>query len=59
MRMPFGKYKGYQLADIPTEYLTWCVENIDPENEFMDNVLDEIESELDERGGAEYLNFKD
>lgn len=27
MEMPFGKHKGEQLADIPTEYLQWVFEN--------------------------------
>jgi len=27
-RMPFGKYKGYYLKDIPDDYITWAVINI-------------------------------
>ncbi|MCL4103882.1 UNVERIFIED_CONTAM: hypothetical protein GTU68_029199 [Idotea baltica] len=23
MRMPYGKYKGYLLADLPERYLVW------------------------------------
>jgi hypothetical protein len=26
-RLPFGKYKGAFLSDVPAEYLHWCVEN--------------------------------
>ena len=26
----FGKHKGKPLSDIPSGYLKWCVENIDP-----------------------------
>lgn len=26
-KMPWGKYKGHWLKDIPDEYLLWCVEN--------------------------------
>lgn len=26
----FGKHKGTPLSDIPTGYLRWCIENIDP-----------------------------
>ena len=29
VRMPFGKYKGLPLADIPTDYLVWVLENCD------------------------------
>lgn len=25
--MPFGKYKGRQLADVPAEYLYWLYDN--------------------------------
>lgn len=25
--MPFGKYKGRRLADVPTGYLNWVLEN--------------------------------
>jgi hypothetical protein len=27
----FGKHEGKDLADIPSGYLRWCVENIEPE----------------------------
>lgn len=29
MKMPFGKYKGQALEDLPGDYLTWCLENLD------------------------------
>jgi uncharacterized protein (DUF3820 family) len=29
MLMPFGKYKGRRLDEIPIDYLIWCVNNID------------------------------
>jgi hypothetical protein len=28
MNMPFGKYKGEDLEDIPRHYLEWCLKNI-------------------------------
>lgn len=28
MKMPFGKYKGEELEDIPTDYIRWCLENM-------------------------------
>lgn len=27
--MPFGKYKGYKLANVPASYLLWAFENLD------------------------------
>ena len=29
MRMPFGKYKDFQLEEIPRDYLKWISENLD------------------------------
>lgn len=29
MKMPFGKHKGEELADIPNDYLDWCLTNLD------------------------------
>jgi len=26
--MPFGKYKGQKMGDLPVEYLKWLAENI-------------------------------
>lgn len=26
MKMPFGKYKGQELENIPEDYLRWCLE---------------------------------
>ncbi len=30
MKCHFGKHKGVELSDIPSGYLKWCVEKIDP-----------------------------
>jgi len=27
-KMPFGKYKGYYLKDVPDDYIRWAVINI-------------------------------
>jgi hypothetical protein len=32
--MPFGKYRGYLLADVPLSYLRWCLrelQDLDPD----------------------------
>ncbi len=47
MQMPFGKYKGVAIADVPTRYLRWLLDNVD----FYDEDLPlEIDAELDRRG---------
>lgn len=30
MKIGFGKYKGQELEDLPTSYLEWLVEEIQP-----------------------------
>ena len=30
MRMPFGKYKGMDIATLPVSYLQWVAANFDP-----------------------------
>ena len=29
MKMPFGKFKGKDIEEIPSSYLKWIAENID------------------------------
>ena len=29
LRLPFGKHKGELLEDIPSDYLTWLLENVE------------------------------
>jgi len=26
-KMPYGKYRGFFLKDLPEDYLRWCVKN--------------------------------
>ena len=28
MKMTFGKYRGVEVADVPTDYLRWCLGNV-------------------------------
>lgn len=47
MKMPFGKYKGQQIEDIPDDYLRWCLENCN-----LDSVTcAEMEAQLGARNG--------
>lgn len=32
MKMPFGKYKGMRIEDIPSDYLRWLASSCDSEN---------------------------
>ena len=38
MRMPFGKYKGCDLGDIPDGYLDWLWANVDLYGDLRDEV---------------------
>lgn len=43
MRMPFGKHKGEDIADVPDDYLEWVLENVDITS---DALADAIEAKL-------------
>jgi hypothetical protein len=50
--MPFGKYKGQALANVPAHYLLWCYENIDlrdPLKTYIVSNLDVIKDEVKKR----------
>ena len=38
MKMPFGKYKGEEVSDIPLDYLKWIEENIKLHRDLRDEV---------------------
>jgi len=55
LKMPFGKYKGRVLVDLPEEYIVWFSNNGFPKGE-LGNLLKELyEIKLN---GLEYL-FKE
>ena len=45
MTMPFGKYSGEDIANVPTSYLRWLRDKADLYGE----LADEVEAELDRR----------
>jgi uncharacterized protein (DUF3820 family) len=51
-RMPFGKYKGCLLIDLPKPYVMWCAKKSFPDGELgqMLNILYEVKS-----NGLDYL----
>ena len=46
MKMPFGKYKDFEISDLPQTYINYLVSAISP-----GKVLDELQNELDRRKG--------
>lgn len=41
--MPFGKYKGEQLLDIPASYLEWIYDNLELNGDLEQAVSDAID----------------
>lgn len=47
--MPFGKYKGKQMQDVPADYLIWLHENnkCTPQvKKYIEDNLDVLETEI-------------
>ena len=42
MQMPFGKYAGYDLEEVPKDYLLWLSNNIDLYGDLREAVFDEL-----------------
>lgn len=47
MKMPFGRYKGEDMEDLPTSYLYWLAENL----ESHPQIQQEAENQLKLREG--------
>lgn len=47
--MPFGKHKGTALEDLPSDYLQWCLENLDDQRNA--SLLEEMDNQLRMRAG--------
>lgn len=48
VKMPFGKYKGQNVEDLPTDYIEWCLENIE---RLSPSLQKEMENQLKGRQG--------
>lgn len=53
MTMPFGRYQGMDLLDIPLDYLVWIEENLKSlKPELREDINFEINRRLGDRPGA-------
>jgi len=41
-KMPFGKYKGVYISEIPTNYLVYAIEEFDLPEELQTGIRDEV-----------------
>lgn len=41
--MPWGKWKGRQMADVPADYLLWLYENNKASGEVLQYIKDNLE----------------
>lgn len=44
--LPFGQYKDWDIEDVPSKYLEWFLENIDPETDNLADICRDIRDEL-------------
>jgi uncharacterized protein (DUF3820 family) len=47
--MPWGKYEGVPMEDVPAQYLLWCYHNdkiSDEVKEYVEENMDALEKEL-------------
>lgn len=51
-KIKFGKHKGEQLQDLPTDYLQWLAENLESGKFNNDEVIKECEKQLVLREGV-------
>ena len=47
MVIPFGKYRGQPLEDVPTDYLEWCLREMD----LRPALAEEMEAQIRMRAG--------
>lgn len=52
MQMPYGKYKGYLICNIPESYLLWCKDKGFPKGKLGDLMATMFEIRVN---GLEYL----
>lgn len=55
MKMPFGKFRGKEFEDVPTDYLQWIAETFENRPELQK----EAEDQLKLREGRGVLRHRD
>lgn len=53
MKMPFGKFRGYPVSELPREYLEWLTENID----LREPLASAVEAALSSGGDDRALSY--
>ena len=49
MQMPFGKYQGDEIEELPREYLQWIADNLDLYGNLRTAIFDELVGEYGEK----------
>lgn len=52
LKMPFGKFKGEPIEDLPTDYIEWALRELDS---LRPAIKEEMEAQLEMRGGRGVL----
>ena len=45
MKLPFGKFKGREIEELPSSYLLWLAENMDESNPLNKKICIEADKE--------------
>jgi hypothetical protein len=50
--MPFGKYEGHEIEEIPRDYLQWIADNLDLYGDLREAIFDELVGKFGEKWQA-------
>ena len=56
--MPFGKYKGYLISEIPSNYLVYGLEAFELPEELKESIKEEVCDRLQIDNSGDYNSFK-
>jgi hypothetical protein len=57
MIMPFGKYKGQQIDDLPISYIVYLLEDCYLEEQFQDTLKDIVRTKLLGEETSDYIHL--